>query len=174
MVNLPIIRHDLVLRGARGCHVMSLMLSICTPDAVVLSTTSNHLTWLGRDRNGVVGHQCSEWAGPDHWDLNWHLFRHSLSTGMPMTWERPVVRKDGALCHGQVTVKPLLTKRHGLVAICINRVAADYSPVNLSADILRCLVEVGEVVPHIALQASLEELAAEAASVAAQAFGPLH
>lgn len=153
---------------------MSLMLSICTPAATVLSTTRNHLEWLGRDLSGVIGHQCSEWASPQHWDLNWHLFQHALSTGMSLAWERPIVRLDRSLCRGQVTVKPLLTRRHGLIAICANRVIGPDIAIGLRADILRCLAEVSEIVPRFTLQQSLEELAAEAASAAEMSFGPLH
>ena len=153
---------------------MSLMLSLCTPAALVLSTTSNHLTWLGRNRHGVIGHPCSEWASPEHWDLNWHLFQHSLSTGMPMAWERPIVRRDGTLCRGQVTVKPLLTKRHGMIAICANRAIGPGPSIGLGPEILRCLAEVTDFIPRITLQQSLEELAAEAASAVEVTFGPLH
>lgn len=150
------------------------MLSICTSNAVVLSTTNNHVEWLGRDRNGVIGHRCSEWASPTYWDLNWHLFQQSLSTGMPLSWERPIVTPDGSLSRGQVTVKPLLTRRHGLIAICMNRALGPQNSIGLGADITRCLAEVTEFVPRMTLQQSLEELAADAAGAAERSFGPLH
>lgn len=156
------------------CSAMSLMLSLCTPTAVVLSTTNNHLEWLGRDRDGVIGHRCSEWASPSHWDLSWHLFQRSLSTGMPLAWERSVVTLDGSPSRGQVTVKPLMTRRHGLLAVCVNRVVGPHTGTGLGADIMRCLAEVTQIIPRVTLQQSLEELAADAAGVAERSFGPLH
>lgn len=153
---------------------MSLMLTICTPDAVVLATTNEHLGWLGRDRTGVIGHRCSEWATPRHWELSWHLFRHALSTGMPLAWERTVERPDGGQCRGEVTVKPLRTSRHGLVVLCANRVVASRRPTDYRESVARGLAEITDLIPRDMLRQSLEEIADEAARVAESSLGPLH
>jgi PAS domain S-box-containing protein len=152
---------------------LPLMLSICTPDALVVSTTDNHLTWLGRDRESVIGHRCSEWANPDHWDLNWHLFQRSLSTGMPMTWERSVQRPDGTYAAGQITVKPIRSRK-GRLMLCVNRVMPHLEATSLNADMARCLAQMSGILPRDTLRQSLEELAADAAGVAESWCGALH
>lgn len=148
------------------------MLTLCTVDAVVVATTNNHLHWLGRDREGVIGHRCSEWADADCWDLNWHLFQHALSTGMPVAWERSVLRLGGGRIRGQITVKPILTRRRRRLVLCANRVTLEPHHPSLAADFTHCVAALSEIVPPKTLHHSLEELAADAASLAATLYAP--
>jgi hypothetical protein len=148
-----------------------LIVSISTPDAVVLSTTESHLAWLGRDREGVVGHCCSEWASAENWELNWHLFQCSLSTGMPIGWERSVLCRDGSNRVGQITVKPLGVRGRPLM-LCVSRVLEGVRQSSLRDEMARCLAQMSGIIPLSRLKESLEEIAADAASVAEGLFAP--
>ncbi len=143
------------------------MLSLCTPDAVVLSTTANHLAWLGRDREDVIGHRCSEWASPDHWDLNWYLFQRSYETGMPLFWHRAVLRADGTAVQGHVMVRPVLTRRRTRVMMCVNSIVDLTDAPDLRVDIGASLAELHHFAPIEVLRPSFEELAAYAADAVA-------
>ena len=166
------------MSDASACNVM---ITLSTADAEVVKTSPSHLAWLGRTRDGVVGHSCQEWAHPDFWELNWSMLQKALHTGRTVAWQRRVLRPDGTSALGQISVKPVVSSRGRQLAFCTNRIvsldgpgvdrerlikaleAADYV-----RDMVRSLAQMTADNGLVDLTQSLESVVGEAAAIAAE------